>query len=84
MHWRTMLIHQRSVRVRADVGEDGAQDVDSPSVEYTAAIFCYEDPMHVQLENAVSFAPVIAFVAHKPTVLWAGETLTSLQIRASS
>jgi hypothetical protein len=35
-------LHRRGVRVGADVGEDGAQDVDSLSVEYTAAILCYE------------------------------------------
>jgi hypothetical protein len=39
----TVHLHQRGVRVGADVGEDGAQDVDSLSVEYTAAILCYED-----------------------------------------
>jgi hypothetical protein len=40
-------LHQRGVRVRADVGEDAAQDVDSLCVEHTAAILCHEDPMHV-------------------------------------
>jgi hypothetical protein len=35
----TVHLHQRGVRV----GEGGAQDVDSLSVEYTAAILCYED-----------------------------------------
>jgi hypothetical protein len=56
------------VRVRADVGEDAAQDVDSLCAEHTAAIFCYEDSMHVELENAVSAVPDVAFIAHKPTV----------------
>ena len=39
----TVHLHQHSARVGAHVGEDGAQDVDSLSVEYMAAIFCYED-----------------------------------------
>ena len=71
-------------RVGAYVGEDCAQDVDSQSVEHTAAIFCYEDQLHALVENAVPASAVIAFVAHKPTVSWGGETLTRLQIRASS
>src|SRR6266702_6415450 len=61
-------LHQRGVRVRADVGEDAAQEVDSLCVEHTAAIFCYEDQMHVQLENAVSAMPDVAFIAHRTTV----------------
>jgi hypothetical protein len=36
-----------AVRVRADVGEDAAQDVDSLCVEHTVALLCDEDPMHV-------------------------------------
>jgi hypothetical protein len=60
--------HQRGVRVRADVGEDAAQEVDSLCVEHTAAILCYEDQMHVQLENAVSAVLDIAFIAHRPAV----------------
>jgi putative transposase len=55
-------------RVGADVGEDGAQDVDSQSVEHAAAIFFYEDQLRAQLENAVSTTANIAFVAHRPTV----------------
>jgi len=35
----TVHLHKRSVRVGGDVGEDGVQDVDSPSVEYTAILF---------------------------------------------
>jgi len=31
-------LHQRSLRVRADVGEDAAEDVDRTCVEHTAAI----------------------------------------------
>jgi putative transposase len=41
-------------RVGADVGEDGAQDVDSLSVEHTAAIFWYEDQLHAQGETLTS------------------------------
>ena len=63
-------LHQRSLRVRADVGEDAAQDVDRTCVEHTAAILCYEDQMHVQPENTVSTVPNIAFIAHRPTVSW--------------
>jgi hypothetical protein len=40
-------LHQRGVRVRADVGEDAAQEVDSLCVEHTATTFCYEEPMQV-------------------------------------
>jgi hypothetical protein len=40
-------LHPRGVRVRADVGEDAAQEVDSLCVEHTAAILCYEDLMHL-------------------------------------
>jgi len=44
-------LHQRGVRVGADVGEDGAQDVDSRGVEYTAAILCYEGQTRVSVGN---------------------------------
>jgi hypothetical protein len=61
-------LHPRDVRIRADVGADAAQDVDSLCVKHTAAMLCYEDPMHVQLENAVSAVPDVAFIAHERTV----------------
>ena len=61
-------LHPRGMRVRADVGEDAAQDVDSLCVEHTATILCYEDQLHVQLENVVFVVLDVAFIAAKPTV----------------
>src|SRR5579859_2414207 len=39
--------HERSLRIRTDLGEDAAQDVERTRVEHTAAIFCYEDQMYM-------------------------------------
>jgi len=44
-------LHQRSLRVRADVGDDAAQAVDSLRVKHTATIFCYEDKTRAQFET---------------------------------
>jgi hypothetical protein len=36
--------HPRSLRARADLGEDAARDVDLTCGEHTAARLCYGDP----------------------------------------
>jgi hypothetical protein len=64
----TVHVHPRSVRVRADVDEDAAQDVDRLRVKHTATILCCEDRMHVQLENTVLVVSNVASIAHRPTV----------------
>ena len=57
--------HQCSQRVRADVGEDAAEGVDSVCVKHTTAILSYEDQTHMQLENIVLAVSEITFMAHK-------------------
>ena len=47
-------LHQRSLRVRADVGKDAAQDVKRMRVEHTVSILFCEVPMRMQFEQSMS------------------------------
>src|SRR5690606_10362386 len=68
MHVIVFAIHldQFSLEIGADLGEDGAQPVDSISIEHSAAILRYKDQMDMHLKNAVSSMPNIVVVAHRP------------------
>lgn len=59
-------LHQLSLEIRTDLGEDMSQLLNSLAVQDATAVFGHEDQMNVHCENAVSaVSKVLAFV-HRP------------------
>lgn len=68
VHMVTLAVHldQRSLEVRADLGEHPAQAIYRITVEHFAPIFRHKDQMDMHLENAVPTVPNLVVIAHKP------------------
>jgi hypothetical protein len=66
----TVQLHPRSLRVRADLGEDVARDVDRPCAEHAQRYFDTKAQCTHNSRNTESFAPNISFFPHRPTVCY--------------
>lgn len=59
-------LNEFSLEVSADTGKDLAQIVDHLFREYTSAVFCHKDQVHVHLENAMPAGSNVVDIAHRP------------------
>jgi hypothetical protein len=50
----TVQLHQFSLEVHADLGEDGTKSLESVSVQYPIAILCDEDQVDMKLRYTMS------------------------------